>query len=356
MNRETSQGIMVFFAFFLIGLAIYSAVNSSLAPSKPMVQEETGPTGAVSDVAARVSPSVVGISNLQKDGRIFDGHNSQSTGSGVVLDREGYIVTNNHVVRGADHLLVTLVDGQEREAKIVGTDPRTDLALIKIKSDRRLTPAVFGNSDNLTVGQEVVAIGNPLGLRFARSVTAGVVSGLNRLLTTEEGFVYRLIQTDAAINPGNSGGALVDLDGRLVGINTAKIAAEGFEGMGFSIPANQVDMVVEQIRSNGKVTRPLLGVRIIGELSQDQARYYQLPVKHGVVVEPHARGPADRAGLKQYDIITRIDRKEVQTSQELQETLFDKKVGQVVRVQLMRLPEVQGGKVEVRTFEVKLDG
>lgn len=346
---------MAFLAFFLIGLAVYTVFNAALAPSKPIVQGESKPVGAVSDVAARVSPSVVGITSLQRDGGVFDGHDSESTGSGVIMDRDGNIVTNNHVVRNADRLIVTLVNGEEREARIVGTDPRTDLAVIKIGGNRSLVPAAFGNSDNLAVGQQVVAIGNPLGLRFARSVTAGVVSGLNRLLTTEEGFVYRLIQTDAAINPGNSGGALVDLDGRVVGINTAKIAVQGFEGMGFAIPVNQVKMVVEHIQQYGSVQRPLMGIRIIGELSTDQARYFKLPVKHGVVVEPNSRGPAVRAGLKQYDIITHIDRQEVLTSQELQETIAKKKVGQVVQVRIMRLPERKGGKVQTKTIKVKLD-
>src|SRR5690606_6841013 len=143
----------------------------------------------------------------------------------------GYIVTNNHVVKDADKIIVTLADGNEEEAQIIGTDPRTDLAVIKVKVDNYVTPVKFGDSDKLLVGEEVVAIGNPLGQRFARTVTAGIVSGLNRLLTTEEGFTFRLIQTDAAINPGNSGGALVNLRGELIGINTVKIAAEGFEGM-----------------------------------------------------------------------------------------------------------------------------
>lgn len=354
MNRERAKGIMAFFALFLIGFAIYSVVNAASAPSKPIVQEETGVTGNVTDVAAQVSPAVVGITNLQRNGRIYDGHNSESTGSGVILDREGNIVTNNHVVRDADQLIVTLVDGEEREAKVVGTDPRTDLALIKIKGDSKLSPATFGNSDNLAVGQEVVAIGNPLGLSFARSVTAGVVSGLNRLLSTEEGFTYRLIQTDAAINPGNSGGALVDLDGRVVGINTAKIAVEGYEGMGFAIPANQVQMVLDHLQRYGKVKRPLMGIRILGELSEDQARYYKLPVLHGVVVEPNDGGAAEKAGILQYDIITRIDNKNVTTSQELQETIFDKKIGQTVKVRLMRLPERPGGKTTVKNIKVKL--
>src|SRR5690606_11102043 len=138
---------------------------------------------------------------------------------------------------------------------------------IKIQVERKVTPARLGNSDRLLVGQEVVAIGNPLGLRFARSVTAGIVSGLNRVITTEEGFVLRLVQTDAAINPGNSGGALVNLDGEVIGINTIKIAMQGFEGMGFSIPSNQVKTIVNEMIKNGRVIRPMMGIKILGEIN-----------------------------------------------------------------------------------------
>lgn len=354
MNRERAKGVLAFFVLFLVGLAMYSVFNAALAPSKPMVQEEPQPAGEVSKVAAKVSPAVVGITSLQKGGRVFDGHDSESTGSGVIMDKDGHIVTNNHVVADADRLIVTLINGEEREARVVGTDPRTDLAVIKIKGNDNLSPAIFGDSDNLAVGQEVIAIGNPLGLSFARSVTAGIVSGLNRLLSTQEGFVYRLIQTDAAINPGNSGGALVDLNGRVIGINTAKIAVEGFEGMGFAIPANQVALVTADLLRYGEVRRPLLGVRIVGELSPDQARYHKLPIHHGVVVEPNRRGPAEQAGLKPFDIITRIDKKDVATSQELQEAIADKKIGQVIKVRLMHLPNGNSAKAQVKTIKVKL--
>jgi len=155
-----------------------------------------------------------------------------------------------------------------------------------------------------------------------------VVSGLNRLLSTDEGFAYRLIQTDAAINPGNSGGALANLEGRVIGINTAKIAVEGFEGMGFAIPSNQVQMVTKDLLRYGEVQRPRLGVRIVGEVSPDQAKYHKLPIYHGVVVEPHAGGPADKAGIEPFDIITQIDNQKVTTSQELQEAILSKKIGQ----------------------------
>jgi serine protease Do len=354
MNRERAKGVLAFFALFLIGLAVYGVFDAALAPSKPMVQEEPQPTEGVSKVAAQVSPSVVGITSFKRGQRVFDGYDSESTGSGVILDKKGHIVTNNHVVANADQLIVTLVDGEEREARIVGTDSPTDLAVIKIKGDDNLLPAEFGDSDKLVVGQEVVAIGNPLGLSFARSVTAGIVSGLNRLLSTEEGFAYRLIQTDAAINPGNSGGALVNLEGQIIGINSAKIAAEGFEGMGFAIPANQVKMVTDDLLRHGKVQSPILGVRIVGEISPEKAKYHRLPIHHGVVVEPKRGGPADKAGLKPFDIITRIDNQDVTTSLELQEAVFSKRIGQVVKVRLMHLPQGNSAQAQVKTVKVKL--
>ncbi|HHV15426.1 MAG TPA: trypsin-like serine protease [Gelria sp.] len=356
MNRQAVRGILYFLIFFCVGLGVVAIFNHKSPSSKPIAgPEEIVVSGAISKVAAQVSPSVVGITNLSSDGDIFNQRKVETTGSGVIIDSQGHIVSNNHVVKDAQGLIVTLADGTEKEAKIIGTDPRTDLALIKIKVERKVTPVQFGDSDKLVVGEEVVAIGNPLGLRFARSVTAGVVSGLNRLLTTEEGFTFRLIQTDAAINPGNSGGALVNLQGQLVGINTVKIAAEGFEGMGFSIPSNQVRMVVEDIKKHGRVLRPLMGIKIIGEISGDEARYFNLPVASGVVIEPAAGGPADKAGIKRYDIVSSLDGVKIETASQLQDLIFGKKIGQVVKLQLVRLPRTQVGQIEVKTIKVKLD-
>lgn len=356
MNRQAVRGIFYFLIFFCIGLSAVALLNYRAPFSKPIASEEQMVVnGTISKVAAAVSPSVVGITNLSSEGDLFNQRNIETTGSGVIIDREGYIVSNNHVVKDAERLMVTLADGTEKEAKIIGTDPRTDLALIKIQVNRKVTPIKFGDSDKLVVGQEVVAIGNPLGLRFARSVTAGIVSGLNRLLTTEEGFTFSLIQTDAAINPGNSGGALVNLEGQLIGINTVKIAAEGFEGMGFSIPSNQVQMVVADIKKHGKVLRPLLGIKIIGEVSQDQARYFNLPASSGVVVEPVKGGAADKVGIKQYDIITKLDGVKIETASQLQDLIFSKEIGQTVKLELLRLPEKETGKTEVKTTTVKLE-
>jgi serine protease Do len=286
---------------------------------------------------------------------MFSRRTSESTGSGVILDKEGHIVTNNHVVRNAQRLIVTLVDGNEKEAKVIGTDPRTDLAVIQIEVKNKVIPAEFGDSDKLVVGQQVVAIGNPLGLRFARSVTAGIVSGLNRLITTEEGFVFRLIQTDAAINPGNSGGALVNLDGQVIGINTIKIAVQGFEGMGFSIPSKQVQTVVKAIIENGRVLRPLMGIQILGEVSKEEASYFNIPITHGVAISPMPGGAAARAGLQEYDIVTELDGIKVETAMKLQEEIMNHKVGDVIEVKFARMPRKEGQKMQKLTKKVKLE-
>jgi serine protease Do len=353
VNKITYKSALFFLLFFCMGVVLFNVIELIFA-QKSMINNDQTQRGAISEVAARVSPSVVGITNLQRSGNIFDYRTSESTGSGVILDEEGYIVTNNHVVKGADRLLVTLIDGNEEEADIIGTDPRTDLAVIKIKVDNHVTPAKLGDSDRLVVGEEVLAIGNPLGLRFARSVTAGVISGLNRLLTTEEGFSSRLIQTDAAINPGNSGGALFNLNGEVIGINSVKIAAAGFEGMGFSIPVNQVGQVIEAIKKNGKVDWPVMGVRIIGEIGEVEADYFELPDCCGVIIIPDQGSPAARAGIKPYDIIIAIDNKDVATGSDLQEFIAGKKIGQTIRVKIARIPQNEQSKTQIKTYSIKL--
>jgi serine protease Do len=341
---------------FCLGLGTFIFINSLTGPSKKVINDEQGLAviGSVSSVASKVSPSIVGVSSLRRNGDMFNQRSTEATGSGVIWDKEGHIVTNYHVVEGADRLVVSLVDGNQEEATVVATDPRTDLAVIKIKVDRKVTPAKFGNSDKLVVGQEVVAIGNPLGLRFARSVTAGVVSGLNRIITSEEGFVFHLIQTDAAINPGNSGGALVDLNGQVVGINTIKIVVPGFEGMGFSIPSKQVGMVVNDLLKNGRVLRPIMGIKILGEISPDEASYYNLPVSNGVVIVPVPGGPADQVGIKENDIITKMNGDLVYNGQELQEKIFASKIGEEVELQIIRIARQSAAQIENMIIKVKL--
>ncbi|SHH21296.1 serine protease Do [Thermosyntropha lipolytica DSM 11003] len=357
MKKETAKGLLLFTICFFLGWGAFAFINYYLAgASKPTAGDPSLLSdGRISDVARWVSPSVVGITSLKSEDDIFNHRTVESTGSGVILDHQGYIVTNHHVIKGAQKIIVTLADGNEEEAKIIGVDPKTDLALVKVKVDNHVTPIAFGDSDKLEVGQQVVAIGNPLGLRFARSVTAGIISGLNRLLTTEEGFPFRLIQTDAAINPGNSGGALVNLKGELIGINTIKIAAEGFEGMGFAIPSNQVKRVVEDLKKYGEVKRPVIGIRILSDFSCDAAYFFRLPVDCGVAVNPVPGGPAARAGMRKYDIITRVDGEKIESGLDLQERIYRKNIGDKVEVEFIRMPANKGEKVQLYTVTITLE-
>ncbi|MGI6488354.1 MAG: PDZ domain-containing protein [Syntrophomonadaceae bacterium] len=309
---------------------------------------------SVSKVAREVTASLVGVLNYSETGDFFTRKTEEKTGSGVVIDRNGLVVTNHHVVQGAQRLMVVLSDGTRKEAEVVGQDARSDLALVQVKGVRKLTSARWGDSSKLVVGQSVVAIGNPLGLGFAQSVTAGIISGLNRVITTQEGFQLKLIQTDAAINPGNSGGPLVNLAGEVIGINTVKIAAPGFEGMGFSIPSNQARAVVEDLRQHGRVKRPVLGVELVREISGEEAGYYRLPIKSGVVVIPVRNGPADKAGVQDYDIIKKVNNQQVKSSAELQEVILSHKLGDEVKLDILRLPRIEGQKTRELIIKVKL--
>lgn len=307
-------------------------------------QTATAGTNSTINVGKSVSPAVVFISNIQNV-RSFMGYGygySQpteavaSTGSGVIYSADGYIITNNHVVEGAEKISVTLYNGDSYIAEVVGCDERTDLAVIKIEPDEKLTVAKFGNSDELVVGETAIAIGNPGGENFANSLTQGVISGLNRSVTTSDGTVLNVVQTDAAINPGNSGGALCNASGEVIGINTIKISMTGYEGMGFAIPSNEVLSICKELMANGKIARPALGVGILADVTPQISYYNNLSVDYGVLVAPSAGGAAEAAGLKSYDIIVGIDGDEIKTYSELQSTIFSHEIGDKVTVSVVR--------------------
>ena len=265
----------------------------------------------------------------------------RSLGSGFIIDKDGYIVTNNHVVENADKIEVILKDEKEFDAKIVGRDANTDLALIKIKPNRDLPVLQFGDSDALKVGQWVVAIGSPFGLEH--TVTAGIVSAKGRVIGS--GPYDDFIQTDASINPGNSGGPLIDMHGKVVGINTAIIA--GGSGIGFAIPINLAKNVVEQLKSSGEVIRGWLGVGI-QDISEQVAEYYGIKSRKGVLVtEVFPDDPADKAGIEPQDIILSINGKEVESAREITSMIADFGVGETVKINVLR-----NGKP--RTFNVKI--
>lgn len=286
--------------------------------------------------ARAVGPAVVGITNkaVARDWFNNQFEIEQGVGSGVIFRADGYIVTNNHVIAGAKEIIVSLADGRSVSGELIGTDEITDLAVVKIDADN-LTAAEFGDSDDIMVGEPAIAIGNPLGLEFQGSVTAGVISALNRTLNLNDR-QFKLIQTDAAINPGNSGGALVNADGLVIGINSAKLAANGVEGMGFAIPINTVRDIVAELMEKGRVIRPWLGVGVFDK--ETAARQgYRLNADAGVYVEHVDKdGSAGAAGIRRGDIILEIASKPVNTVGELRSAVAEQKVGTVIQVKLQR--------------------
>ena len=259
-----------------------------------------------------------------------EGFQQKSLGSGFIIDREGYIVTNNHVVENADEIKVKLANGKEFNAKVIGRDPKTDLALIKITGSGDLQPLKMGDSDALKVGSWVVAVGSPFGLE--QTVTAGIVSAKGR--TIGAGPYDNFIQTDASINPGNSGGPLINTKGEVVGINTA-IVASG-QGIGFAIPANMAKEVMPQLKDKGKVTRGWIGVGI-QEVTPELAKSFDLKDKKGALVSQVFKdGPADKAGIEQGDVILEFDGKVIAESKDLPRIVAANPVGKTVQVKLSR--------------------
>ena len=254
----------------------------------------------------------------------------RSLGSGFIIDKEGFIVTNNHVVEGADQIKVRLADEREYEATVVGRDPKTDLALIKIEGAKDLVPLPVGDSEAQEVGTWVVAIGSPFGLE--QTVTAGIVSAKGRIIGS--GPYDDFIQTDASINPGNSGGPLINMNGEVIGINTA-IVASG-QGIGFAIPINMAKDIIAQLKSKGEVTRGWMGVGI-QDLTPELAEYYKVKGETGVLVTQIFEGdPADKAGIKTNDIITAVNGEPVTSSRELSRRIAALGVGQKAKITIMR--------------------
>jgi serine protease Do len=277
----------------------------------------------------------------------------QGSGSGFLVSADGYILTNNHVVEGAEQVTVRLLDRREFKAKVVGSDPNTDVAVLKIDA-KNLPPMALGNSDDARVGEWVLAIGNPLGEGLTFTVTSGIVSAkgraLNGLPRAGQGSIQDFIQTDAAINPGNSGGPLVSVRGEVIGINSAIASETGFySGYGFAIPINLARTVMNQLIESGKVHRAALGVSI-GEVSLADAEYVGLPAIRGVVVKdiPNDDSPAKAAGIEAGDIIVAVDGKPVEYVGQLQQVIGFRRPGEVVKVEVARKGGVR------KTVDVKL--
>ena len=289
--------------------------------------------GALSlqEVAAKVTPSVVCIQNYQ--GSRLGQEEEAGEGSGIIMTEDGYIITNAHVVDSAASLKVVLYDGTTYDAKLIGSDTATDLALIKVEATG-LSAATFGDADELSVGDQMIAIGNPGGMTLNSSVTFGYVSALNRSIQTSNGYTVNCIQTDAAINPGNSGGALVNIYGQVVGINSSKIAATGYEGLGFAISINEALPVIESIKEYGYVKdRPVVGISY-QFVDETASSYYRMPV--GLYVVSVNAENAQKAGLERGDVITKMDGNDVNSSSVIAKVLADKKPGNTITLEVFK--------------------
>ncbi len=324
--------------------SISDVTNVSNAAGSIAANNVLSQGSSVTSIAKKASPSIVGIrmTVVNQSGRFYDTQASAGEGSGVIISKDGYIMTNYHVVSYADPknersrsttLEVFLPDKRQAEAEFIGGDSQNDLAVIKINLDN-ITPADLGDSSELQVGELAVAIGNPLGMDFMGSVTAGVISALDRTITIDDK-TLGLIQTDAAINPGNSGGALLNSQGKVIGINTAKISVSGVEGLGFAIPINTAKPIVDQLIMFGYVKgRPMIGIAG-NEITEVFSQIYNIPV--GIYITEVSPGSgAYNAGLKKGDVLVSLAGQEVKTMKDVDTIKKLYKAGDTVDIVIMR--------------------
>ena len=382
-NKNYGKLFLTVFAAFALGAtSVFGAqavtgTGSALKSSVTATKEDKDNQQLTVNAISKAKDAVVSVVNYQTNSNNLDsilGGNSKnksnnnsnsnnsnsgdlktaSTGSGVIYKKTGntaYVVTNNHVVKGAKKLAVILSDGTNVNAELVGTDVWTDLAVLKISGDNVTTTMDFANSDDIAVGETAFAIGSPLDVSFSNTVTKGIVSAVNRQIPMDvdgDGTVdwnQTVIQTDAAINPGNSGGALINNEGKLIGINESKIAkatsSVSAEGIGFGIPSNEVKLITEQLEKSGKVVRPAMGVQLVSvnTIANDTVKSeLKYEGKQGVVVRSVESGtPAAKAGLEKYDVITKLNDTEVKDVAAVRKFLFEKtKIGDTVKVTFYR--------------------
>lgn len=315
---------------------------------------------SVNQMINDVSPAIVGVINMQKAQNLNDllkGKSNKSqeagVGSGVIYQKNNgsaYIVTNNHVIDGASEIKVHLHNSKQVDAKLIGKDALTDMAVLKINDSKGTKAIDFANSSKVKTGDSVFAMGNPLGLEFANSVTSGIISASERTIDTQTSAgsnKVNVLQTDAAINPGNSGGALVDINGNLVGINSMKIASEQVEGIGFAIPSNEVKVTIKELVENGKIERPSIGIGLlnVSEIPEQYKDQLKTSRKDGVYI---AKVEGNN-GLKEGDIITQIDDKKVKEDTDVRSYLYaNKKPGDTVNLTVERNGKEQNIKVTLK--------
>ena len=343
--------------------------QNSTTITQTSVKNENSTTKAVDKVKDAVVSIITYSANSQNSlfgyGESDTDTNTEqvsSQGSGVIYKKDGeyaYIVTNTHVINGANKLDIRLADGTKVPGEIVGTDTYSDIAVVKISSEKVSAVAEFGDSSKLTVGETAIAIGSPLGSEYANTVTQGIVSSLNRTvsLKSEDGQAIstKAIQTDTAINPGNSGGPLINIQGQVIGITSSKIATNGgnsVEGLGFAIPSNDAIKIIEQLEKNGKVTRPALGIQMVNlsNLSTTDLQKLKLPdgITSGVAVRSVQSNMPANGHLEKYDVITKVDGNPITSATELQNALYSHSVGDEMTITYYR-----NGKEETTT--IKLD-
>lgn len=344
--------------------------NNALANEIRQIEIKDETTSAETVVAEKVSASIVGINvTYEINDRFFGSTQNQGQGSGIIYRSDGYIITNNHVIENAmsrssgnsiaqnakiEVILPNQVD-DPYEAKVIGRDANTDIAILKINASE-LPAAEFANSDDVKVGQKAIAIGNPAGLEFMGSVTSGIISGLNRTLEFNDGTVLKLLQTDASINPGNSGGALLNSEGKVIGINTSKIGGSGYEGLGFAIPSNNAKEIAESLIQNGYVPGgPKLGIYVETRFNAEIAERNGVP--EGILVDDvETLSAAYKAGIRSGDILTEFNGVSIKSFEELEREKNKHKAGDKVTIKLYRMPdEGKASEGEYKTVEVILD-
>ena len=343
--------------------------NTTNTVTQTSYKNENATTQAVNKVKDAVVSVITYSANRQNS--VFgndetdtdtDSQQVASEGSGVIYKKNGkdaYLVTNTHVIKGASKVDIRLADGTKVPGEIVGSDTFSDIAVVKISSEKVTTVAEFGDSSKLNVGETAIAIGSPLGSEYANTVTQGIISSLNRnvSLKSQDGQAIstKAIQTDTAINPGNSGGPLVNIQGQVIGITSSKIASNGgtsVEGLGFAIPSNDAQNIIKQLESDGKVTRPALGIQMVNlaNIGASDLRKLNIPssVTSGVVVKSVQSNMPASGHLEKYDVITKVDDKETSSSTDLQSALYNHSIGDTIKITYYR-----NGKEETTT--VKLD-